>query len=362
MLLRFLHISEDLLLSFRIFYTFHKVFFCFCLHSLSSIRLNNFYSLEVINELFENSITFSNEFSDVKVIADVLNIPQIEGSKEYIINFALNTMKEKYGENPPQIIVDRLNYEIEKTLGRFAPLYYVTHKIILEALMVDEIVESRGSVGGSLLAYFTKITDLNPLKPHYYCNSCKNVEWVNDDSVRSGYDLEEKPCSKCNNNMIGDGHELLFEIFVGYKGDKTPDIDLNFSSNYQAQAHKNIEKYVGKGNVVRFGNVNKLSSDTIKKLVFDFHKNELTKDKLVNVEVLGVAKKDENTFFTENDFYYKDYRGKATKIPFVLPKNNFIEVYYLEKRNNNKKGNTYFSTVSKLTFNFPFLLLFRFSK
>ncbi|WOO87499.1 PolC-type DNA polymerase III [Mollicutes bacterium LVI A0039] len=186
-------------------------------------------------------VTNTNIIKDMvdvlKIIPDDLFTPEIEGVDDKLVDMVYEYAYERYGKELPQIIIDRLNKEVNSiTKYGFSVIYYISHKLVKHSLDNGYLVGSRGSVGSSLVATFMEITEVNPLPPHYVCPTCKESEWILDGSFGSGYDLPIKNCPTCDVVMIRDGQDIPFETFLGFEGDKVPDIDLNFSGEFQGQA------------------------------------------------------------------------------------------------------------------------------
>jgi len=216
-------------------------------------------------------ITNTNMISDmIETIAPVRPDkcpPVIPDSDKNLREICYNRAHEIYGPNLPKIVEDRLERELNSIIGNgFAVMYIIAQKLVWKSVEDGYLVGSRGSVGSSFVATMAGITEVNPLSPHYYCSECHYVDFEEEDvkayAGKAGIDMPDKNCPVCGALLHKEGFDIPFETFLGFKGDKEPDIDLNFSGEYQSKAHKYTEVIFGAGQTFRAGTIATLADKT----------------------------------------------------------------------------------------------------
>ena len=220
-------------------------------------------------ERHEVVISTPNAIADsiehIEAAPDNLFTPKIEGSNEQVRNLVYERAHAIYGEKLPDVVYQRIEKELKSIIGHgFSVIYLITRDLVLKSLEDGYLVGSRGSVGSSFAATLLQITEVNPLPPHYVCPECQHSEWVDvlKTGVKCGYDLPNKECPDCGKDMHRDGQDIPFETFLGFKGDKVPDIDLNFSGEIQTAMQKYIENRFGSQYVFRAGTVGTIAEKT----------------------------------------------------------------------------------------------------
>lgn len=213
--------------------------------------------------VIQNTNHIADQVEDILPVPNGTFPPQIDGAEDEIYTMTMERAHELYGKELPKIVKERIEKELNSIINNgYAVLYLIAHKLVKKSLEDGYLVGSRGSVGSSLVATLTNITEVNPLPPHYICPKCKNSEFFDSNIVGVGPDLPDAICPKCGTPYKKDGFDIPFEVFLGFEGDKEPDIDLNFSGEYQSIAHKYTEELFGKGQVFRAGTIGTIAEKT----------------------------------------------------------------------------------------------------
>ena len=239
----------------------------------------------------ENTHRISDMIEQVRPIPTGFYPPKIEGAEDEVRKMTYSKLKELYGENIDPDLKERVEKELNSIIQNgFAVLYLIAQKLVHKSVDAGYLVGSRGSVGSSIVAYLMGITEVNGLYPHYRCPKCKHTEFMNEEG--SGVDYPDKNCPECGTKYIKDGHAIPFEVFMGFNGDKVPDIDLNFSGEYQGEIHKYTEELFGSDNVFRAGTISTLAEKNafgyVKKYLEEVEGTPEIKER--KAEVMRIAK------------------------------------------------------------------------
>lgn len=218
------------------------------------------YAHEIV---IDNTRGIADSIEWIQPVMPGTHAPKIEGSDQTLREMVYDKTYAIYGKPLPRQVEERIERELTSIISNgYAVMYIIAQKLVKKSNDDGYVVGSRGSVGSSLVATMSGITEVNPLMPHYICTTCHHSEFIEDGSYDTGVDLPKKNCPHCEKPMHQDGHDIPFEVFLGFEGDKEPDIDLNFAGEYQTKAHKYVETLFGADKVIRAGTIGTIKDKT----------------------------------------------------------------------------------------------------
>ena len=271
-----------------------------------------------------NTRRIAEQIEIIRPVKDALYPPDIEGSDQKLRDICYENAHKKYGPVLPEIVKERLDRELDAIIGAgYYVVYYISHLLVKKSLDDGYLVGSRGSVGSSFVATMSEITEVNPLSPHYVCPKCHYVKFFTDGSVLNGYDLPDMECPCCGEIIRGDGHDIPFETFLGFEGDKGPDIDLNFSGEYQPNAHAYTKEVFGEDHVYRAGTIGTVAEKTAFGYVKGYEEEMGIEGTMRQAQLLRLAKGCEGVKRTTGQ-----HPGGIVVVPLDLDVHDFTPVQF----------------------------------
>ena len=274
--------------------------------------------------VIKNTNWVADQIEIIRPVKDKLYPPDIEGSDQTLREICFENAHKKYGPVLPEIVEKRLNRELDSIIGAgYYVVYYISHLLVKKSLDDGYLVGSRGSVGSSFVATMSEITEVNPLSPHYVCPKCHYVKFFTDGSVLNGYDLPDIECPNCGETIRGDGHDIPFETFLGFEGDKVPDIDLNFSGEYQPNAHAYTKDVFGEDHVYRAGTIGTVAEKTAYGYVKGYEEEMGIEGSMRNAQLTRLAKGCEGVKRTTGQ-----HPGGIVVVPLDMDVHDFTPVQF----------------------------------